>query len=94
LIGFAFGFKVLTHETFEVLTGFFVFCSTIKVKLLCYCLLCFDAIVMLHAMDEKNVQRLSHWIVKVDFICNRTCSIYELYFVYIRAACITLIKKD
>ena len=38
----------------------------------------FDGIIVLHAMDEENVQCLSHWKVKVDIICSKDLFIYDV----------------
>ena len=40
-------------------------------ELLCCCLYLFDAIIELHALNENNVQWLSHGKTNMDFTCNK-----------------------
>jgi hypothetical protein len=63
----------------------------IEAKLLCSCLCLFGAIFGLHAMGEKI---LSHWKVKVDFICNRgLLNYFMIPNLYLGEAFITLNLK-
>ena len=62
-------------------------------KVLCSCLCLFDAIGELHAMDERSTMTLS-LKVRVDLYVMKAYFNYDLYFVYVVEAFITLNCKD